>query len=47
MANTTLSRNAARNILTQEFSRLGRLGTAPKTVAMLAKQIGVTQYSFR
>ena len=47
MANTKLSRNAARSILQQEFSRLGRTGTAPKTVAFLAKQSGITNYNFR
>ena len=46
MANTRLSRNAARSISQQEFSRLGRIGTAPKTVAFLAKQSGITKYNF-
>jgi len=47
MANTKLSRRAARSILQQEFSRLGIAGTAPKTVAFLARQTGITKYNFR
>ena len=48
MAKTTSAqRRAARSVMTQEFYRLGRLGTAPKTVAFLAKQSGITKYNFR
>ena len=43
---TAAQRRAARSLLQQEFSRLGYAGTAPKTVAFLARQTGITKYSF-
>ena len=47
MAKTTAAqRRAARSLLQKEFSRLGYAGTAPKTVAFLARQSGITKYSF-
>jgi len=44
---TSAQRRAARALLQQEFSRLGIAGTAPKTVAFLARQTGITKYNFR